>query len=170
MHLTLITSPSPAPTGRLSRAEQARLSSVLWGWLSLATGQSRSALHTDPLGAVLRSAIRSIDQGAWLQDVARLPPMVLSAVRVAAMLAHLPDSTRLLRQWLRLNRSCLYTHPDVDSCREVLRLNTTLEGVSGFDEEEPEELVMICTALVRFQWERSSFFAAARLPGTSHPP
>ncbi len=153
MHLTLIHT-SRALTGRLSRVERQGLSSVLWGWLSLACAAPRSALQHDPRGAILDAAIASIDRGTWLQDVAVLPPMVLSAVRTAAMLAHLPD-TRLLRRWLRLNATSLYIEPDVEGCRDILRLNATLEGVSGFDDfgfddGEPENLQAICKAMIRF--------------------
>ena len=154
MHLTLITTTPPLLPGQLSRVERQGLSSVLWGWLSLATGRTRhAATKPDRYGAVLDMALISIDRGTWLQDVAILPPMVLSAVRTAAMLAHLPDSTRQLSRWLLINRACLYTDPGVDTCREVLRLNTTLEGVSGFDEEDTESLQSISTALIRFHWD-----------------
>lgn len=151
MHLTLIHT-SPARTGRLSRTEHQGLSSVLWGWLSLACAAPRSALRSDPRAAILDAAIASIDRGSWLQDVAVLPPMVLSAVRTAAMLAHLPDPAPLQR-WLRINASCLFLDPDVDACRDVLQLNTTLESISGFDDEEPESLQILCAAMLRFHTE-----------------
>ena len=153
MHLTLLSPPRARPTGRLNQAEQAGLSAVLWGWLSLATGQTRADLRSDRRGPIISAAIRSIDHGHSLQDVARLPSMVLSAVRAAAMLAHLPDGTQPLTHWLHLNQDCLYIDPDLDTCREVLRLNTTLEGVSGFDEEDPAAIQAISIALIRFQQE-----------------
>ena len=153
MHLTLLTSPPEPSTGRLTPAEQDGLSAILWGWLSLATGRTRASLHADPRGPIIAGAVRSIDRGHSLQDVARLPPMVLSAVRAAAMLAHLPDGTRPLVHWLHLNRTGLFLDPDLDTCREVLRLNCTLEGVSGFDDEDSAAIQAISIALLRFQQE-----------------
>lgn len=153
MHLTLITPAPHTPAGCLTAAERRALSSVLWGWLSLAAGRTRAALQGDPRGAIIDAAVTSIDHGTWLQDVAILPPMALSAVRAAAMLAHLPESPRQLRRWLLINRDCLYTNPDVDTCRQVLRLNATLEGVSGF-EDDLDSLQAMSTALIRFHWDR----------------
>ena len=148
MHLTLIHS-APTRTGLLSLVEHQGLSSVLWGWLSLACAAPRSALHGDPRAVILDAAIASIDRGSWLQDVAVLPPMVLSAVRAAAMLAHLSEPAAL-QHWLRINDRCLHVDPDVQACRAVLQLNTTLESISSFDDEAPERIQLLCDALIRF--------------------
>ena len=148
MNLTLIHT-APARTGQLSLTEHQGLSSVLWGWLSLACTAPRSALRRDPRAAILETAIASIDRGSWLQDVAVLPPMVLSAVRAAAMLAHLSEPVSLQR-WLRINARCLYVEPDVDACRAVLQLNTTLESISSFDDEEPERIQLLCETMIHF--------------------
>ena len=153
-HLTLIKSPAPPHSGRLSLAEHQSLRTVLWGWLSLASRQPLTTPTTDRRGVVLESAVHSIDRGSWLQDVAILPPMVLSAVRTAALLAHLPDGSRLLNRWLLLNQDSLFTNPSTDTCRDILRLNTTLEGVSGFDDDELEPIAAIAGAMIRFHWNR----------------
>ena len=148
MHLTLIHT-APAPTGQLSLTEHQDLSSVLWGWLSLACAATRSELRRDPRAAILDAAIASIDRGSWLQDVAVLPPMVLSAVRAAAMLAHLSEPASL-QHWLRINDRCLYIDQDVGVCRAVLQLNTTLESISSFDDEASERIQLLCSSLIRF--------------------
>lgn len=148
MHLTLIKSPRTLP-GTLSPTTLSSLRSVLEGWLRL-SARVPSPAHRQ----VLDRAITSIDRGTWLQDVARLPPIVLSAVRAAAMLAHLPEGGTLLSRWLLINRACLYVDPCVETCREVVQLNTTLDGVSGFEDDEPDSLAVISTALLQFHWEQ----------------
>ena len=162
MRLTLLNHAPEPPAGRLSPAEQEELSAVLWGWLSLSTGQPRSELRRDPRGPIIVAAVRSIDLGHSLQDVARLPPMVLSAVRAAAMLVHFPDSTRPLAHWLRLNQAALFTAHDLETCRELLRLNCTLEGVSGFEDEDLEALQAISIALIRYQQEHTPMAVGSR--------
>ena len=145
MNLTLIRSPRSRP-GTLTQATLDSMRSVLEGWLRLSQPTPDATTRR-----VLSQAIISIDHGTWLQDVALLPPMVLSAVRSAAMLAHLTDE-QLLSRWLLINRACLYIDPSLETCREVVQLNTTLESVSTFDDESDAQLIAI--ALLQFQWER----------------